>query len=239
MDVAHDDPNDANDVDVYDINREFIPTPKGHKYWVPNVPVGEKPKKFTVFNTFDDAYYMYKVYAAKATFDNHNHSLIDVSNMDLSRAGRKLEFGEYMFIHRVSLSNIGPQKAHMLRVALLVNYVAFDNVSFDATFDTNKNDIVFVPFTSIVHLHKCVTFGAAFCPDETYDLYCWLLEAFLKVHGKQPPLAITHQDGGSWIFQGVAYVRVDEDNVTFKKFERILSDLFSSWKLASTFDALF
>ncbi|GKA79208.1 hypothetical protein Tco_0785804, partial [Tanacetum coccineum] len=39
--------------------------------------------------------------------------------MDLSRARRQLEFGEYMFIHRASLSNIGSQKAHGLRVALL------------------------------------------------------------------------------------------------------------------------
>nr|GFB43770.1 protein FAR1-related sequence 5-like [Tanacetum cinerariifolium] len=50
--------------------------------------------------------------------ENHNHPLIDAFNMDLSRARRQLKFGEYMFIHRVSLSNIGPQKAHRLRVAL-------------------------------------------------------------------------------------------------------------------------
>ena len=51
--------------------------------------------------------------------ENHNHPLIDPSNMDLSRARRKLQYGDYMFIHRASLSNIGPQKAHRLRVALL------------------------------------------------------------------------------------------------------------------------
>ncbi|GJS18834.1 FAR1-related sequence 5-like protein [Tanacetum coccineum] len=210
MDVVQDDSNDnpaANAIDVYDIDPEFVPTPKGHKYWVPNVPVDEKPKTFTVFNTYDDAYNMYKEYAAKARFgvrklgvkhhkgqitqryvwcnksgkprktietntlneyvnldgkedenedgkrkrkrrssstltdckariglkailgtasyklidfvENHNHPLIDPSNMDLSRTRRQLEFGEYMFIHRFSLSNIGPQKAHGLRVALL------------------------------------------------------------------------------------------------------------------------
>nr|GEV51051.1 protein FAR1-related sequence 5-like [Tanacetum cinerariifolium] len=319
MDVVQDDSNDnpvANDVDVYDIDPEFVPTPMGHKYGVPNVPVDQKPKKFTVFNNYDDAYNMYKEYAAKARFgvyvnldckedenedgkrkrkrkssstltdckakiglkailgtnsyklidfvENHNHPLIDPSIMDLSHARRQLEFGEYMFIHLLSLSNIGPQKAHMLRVALLggfdkvrgmpsdwnnfghglnifigdrdaqmlvdkmlkrmehvpeflfyhhtikdelchmfwvdetmkCNYVAFgDIVSFDATFDTNKYDMVFMPFTGIDHHQKCVTFRAALLSDETTASYSWMLECFLKVHKKQPTLAITDQDG--------------------------------------------
>nr|GEX42622.1 hypothetical protein [Tanacetum cinerariifolium] len=135
----------ADVVDVYDIDPEFVPTLNEHKYWVPNVPVDEKPKIDTVFNTFDDAYDMYKEYAVKARFsirksglkrkedsnddgkenenkdgkktrrsastltdckariglkgivgtntfkvfdfmENHNHPLIDASNMDLSRA---------------------------------------------------------------------------------------------------------------------------------------------------------
>ena len=55
-------------VDVYDIDPEFIPTPNGHSYWVPDVPVDEKPKRGTRFNTFEEAVNMYKVYAAKARF---------------------------------------------------------------------------------------------------------------------------------------------------------------------------
>nr|GEW74950.1 protein FAR1-related sequence 5-like [Tanacetum cinerariifolium] len=313
--------------------------------------LGQKPKKFAVFNTYDDAYNKYKEYAAKARFgvhksgikrhkgkithmyvwcnksgkprkpvetntlnedanldckedeneegkrkrkrkssstltdckeriglkatldtnsyklidfvENRNHPLIDPSNMDLSCAQRQLEFGEYMFIHRLSLSNIGPQKAHRLRVALLggfdkvrgmpvdwnnfrrglnifiddrdaqilvdkmlkrqehvpefsfyhhtikdelchmfwtdetmkCNYVAFgDIVSFDATFDTNKYDMVFVPFTGIDHHQKCVTFGAALLSDETTASCSWMLKCFLNVHKKQPTLAITDQD---------------------------------------------
>ncbi|GJX41858.1 hypothetical protein Tco_0256848 [Tanacetum coccineum] len=58
----------ADVADVYDINPEFVPTPNGHKYWVSNVLVDEKPKIDIVFNTFDDAYDMYKEYVAKARF---------------------------------------------------------------------------------------------------------------------------------------------------------------------------
>ncbi|GJU30473.1 FAR1-related sequence 5-like protein [Tanacetum coccineum] len=75
------------------------------------------------------------------------------------------------------------------------NYAIFgDVVSFDATFRTNKYDFVFVPFTGIDHNQKCVTFGAALLSDETEDSYCWMLKAFLKVHRKQPQLALTDQD---------------------------------------------
>nr|GEX95326.1 protein FAR1-related sequence 5-like [Tanacetum cinerariifolium] len=53
----------------------------------------------------------------------------------------------------------------------------------------------FVPFTSIDHNQKCVTFGAALLSDETTESFCWMLEAFLKTHKKHPPFAVTDQDG--------------------------------------------
>lgn len=55
--------------------------------------------------------------------------------------------------------------------------------------------MIFVPFTGVDHHQKCVTFGAALLSNEKYESYCWMLEAFLKVHGKQPPLVLTDQDG--------------------------------------------
>ena len=55
--------------------------------------------------------------------------------------------------------------------------------------------MIFVPFTGVDHHQKCVTFGAALLSNEKYESYCWILEAFLKVHGKQPPLVLTDQDG--------------------------------------------
>ncbi|GJW69343.1 FAR1-related sequence 5-like protein [Tanacetum coccineum] len=71
------------------------------------------------------------------------------------------------------------------------NYVAFDDVvSFDATFHTNKYGYKFVPFTGIDNHQKCVTFGVALLSDETTESFCWMLEAFLKTHKKQPPFAV-------------------------------------------------
>ncbi|GJW06932.1 FAR1-related sequence 5-like protein, partial [Tanacetum coccineum] len=197
--------------------------------------------------------------------ENHNHPLMNLNNMDLSKARRQLHFDDYIFIHRASLSNLGPTRAHRLKVALVggydkvrgtstdycnfkrsvnsfigdrdaqmlvdkmfnrkkhvlefsfeyhtlpskelvrlfwadetmkCNYVAFgDVVSFDATFHTNKYGYKFVPFTGVDNHQKCVTFGAALLSDETTETFCWMLEAFLKTHKKQPPFAVTDQDG--------------------------------------------
>lgn len=65
----HQDENiDANEIDVYDIDPECIPSPHGTKYYVPNVPAIEKPKQGHIFATFDEALKAYTVYAAKARF---------------------------------------------------------------------------------------------------------------------------------------------------------------------------
>ncbi|GJV89733.1 FAR1-related sequence 5-like protein, partial [Tanacetum coccineum] len=99
--------------------------------------------------------------------ENHNHPLIDENNLDNLRARRKLDFSDKVFIHRASLSNIGPTKAHRLRVAFMggyhkavndelsrmfwadetmkCNYIAFgDVVSFDATYRTNRYRMIFI-----------------------------------------------------------------------------------------------
>nr|GEY11146.1 hypothetical protein [Tanacetum cinerariifolium] len=198
--------------------------------------------------------------------ENHNHPLMNLNNMDLSKARRQLHFDNYIFIHRASLSNLGPTRAHRLKVALVggydkvrgtstdycnfkrcvtsfigdidaqllvdkmckrkkhvpefcfeyptltskelvrlfwadetmkCNYVGFgDVVSFDATFHTNKYGYKLVPFTEIDNHQKCVTFGDALLSNETTKSFCWMLEAFLKTHKKQPPFAVTDQDGG-------------------------------------------
>ncbi|GKE13866.1 FAR1-related sequence 5-like protein [Tanacetum coccineum] len=54
--------------------------------------------------------------------ENHNHPLVDENNLDNLKARRKLDFSDKVFIHRASLSNIGPTKAHRLRVAFMGGY---------------------------------------------------------------------------------------------------------------------
>ncbi|XP_076947332.1 protein FAR1-RELATED SEQUENCE 5-like [Bidens hawaiensis] len=76
-----------------------------------------------------------------------------------------------------------------------LNYKAFGHVlAFDATCQTNRYKMIFVPFTGVDHHKKCVTFGAALISIETIDSYKWLLQSFLNFHGAQTKLVLSDQD---------------------------------------------
>ncbi|GJW96290.1 FAR1-related sequence 5-like protein [Tanacetum coccineum] len=76
------------------------------------------------------------------------------------------------------------------------NYKEFgDIISFDATFRTNKYDMVFVPFIGIDNHRKCVTVGSGFLLREDTEAYTWLLRSFMTAHEKQPTMIVTDQDG--------------------------------------------
>ncbi|GKA87063.1 FAR1-related sequence 5-like protein [Tanacetum coccineum] len=63
--------------------------------------------------------------------ENHNHPLMNLNNMDLSRARRQLHFDDYIFIHRASMSNLGPTRAHRLKAALVGGYDKVRGTSTD------------------------------------------------------------------------------------------------------------
>ncbi|GKD66152.1 FAR1-related sequence 5-like protein [Tanacetum coccineum] len=108
---------------------------------------------------------------------------------------RKLHVPEFCFEYH-TLHSKGLVRLFWAGETMKCNYVAFgDVVSLDATFHTNKYGYKFVPFTGIDHNQRCVTFGAALLSDETTESFSWMLEAFLKTHKKQPPFAVTDQDG--------------------------------------------
>ncbi|GKE20084.1 FAR1 DNA binding domain, zinc finger, SWIM-type, MULE transposase domain containing protein, partial [Tanacetum coccineum] len=75
------------------------------------------------------------------------------------------------------------------------NYATFgDIVSFDATFRSNKYQMVFVPFTGINHHNRCITFASGLLADETAGAYIWLLKQFKEAFGKDPEVVVTDQD---------------------------------------------
>lgn len=59
-----------------------------------------------------------------------------------------------------------------------LNYEAFgDVVSFDSTFNYNKYNMVFVPFTGIDNHHKCVIFAAALLSKEDIPHYSFVAQS--------------------------------------------------------------
>ncbi|XP_022030861.1 protein FAR1-RELATED SEQUENCE 5-like [Helianthus annuus] len=75
------------------------------------------------------------------------------------------------------------------------DYTVFgDIVGFDATYKSNKYDLVFVPFTGIDNHFRNVTFGGALLGSETADSYRWLLRCFVNAFGNEPKVVVTDQD---------------------------------------------
>ncbi|KAH6820851.1 hypothetical protein C2S53_018663 [Perilla frutescens var. hirtella] len=75
------------------------------------------------------------------------------------------------------------------------NFCAFgDVVSFDATYSTNKYNMIFAPFTAKDNHGKCITLAAALMTGESIESYAWVFEAFKKCMLHEPDVLITDQD---------------------------------------------
>ncbi|CAH9138353.1 unnamed protein product [Cuscuta epithymum] len=75
------------------------------------------------------------------------------------------------------------------------NYALFgDVVSFDATYGTNRYNMVFGPFTGVDNHRKCITFGAGLLLKEDVESYVWLFTRFINAMARQPTCIITDQD---------------------------------------------
>ncbi|KAK1350206.1 hypothetical protein POM88_054729 [Heracleum sosnowskyi] len=68
-----------------------------------------------------------------------------------------------------------------------------DAVSFDATFDTNKYNLIFAQFTGVDKHDKCVTFASCLLSHESVTDYSWPFGHFVKAMGQNHVLIITDQ----------------------------------------------
>jgi zinc finger SWIM domain-containing protein 3 len=77
-------------------------------------------------------------------------------------------------------------------------HAIWDVVTFDTTFDTNKEYRPFGVFIGFNHFRETIIFGAALLFDETSASFKWLFETFVAIHnGKQPRAIFTkrHDNG--------------------------------------------
>ncbi|XP_074292510.1 protein FAR-RED ELONGATED HYPOCOTYL 3-like [Silene latifolia] len=80
-------------------------------------------------------------------------------------------------------------------VISIKNYLLFGEVLSDATYGTNKYDILFVSFMGVDYHKRFITFGAALLADEGLECYTWLFNTFLEATGGHHPIIIiTNQD---------------------------------------------
>ncbi|XP_023730878.3 protein FAR1-RELATED SEQUENCE 6-like [Lactuca sativa] len=138
--------------------------------WIPRVDESFLPKKDMVF---------YNTRASKAD------SMVTGLKGGYSKQGAKKI--DYKNFSRDLNCYIGDSDDDELRALFWAdaiakrNYKKFsDVVSFDATYKTNKYNMIFVPFTAIDNHKRCVTIGASLLARETTEFYTWLLKCFLN-----------------------------------------------------------
>ncbi|KAH6784018.1 hypothetical protein C2S52_008977 [Perilla frutescens var. hirtella] len=93
--------------------------------------------------------------------------------------------------------NADDQLTHLMWADLICrrNFALFrDIVSFDATYSTNRYEMIFTPFTRKDNHGKCVMFGAALLSSEDNEAYSWVLDNFKVCMGRSPTMLITDQD---------------------------------------------
>nr|GEU60933.1 protein FAR1-related sequence 5-like [Tanacetum cinerariifolium] len=96
----------------------------------------------------------------------HNYELEREEFKHLSKRERQLTYLEQASIVKAASVNIGADEVSKY------NYREFGNiVSLDATFKTNKYNMVFVSFTAIDNHKKCVTVAAGLLKNETTKSY--------------------------------------------------------------------
>ncbi|GKA34515.1 FAR1-related sequence 5-like protein [Tanacetum coccineum] len=153
----------------------------------------------------------------------HNHMLIPKEYKHLTKKQRKMTQGEKMFVVKAATNKIGATRAYNLLSSMKGGYEHVhgttddfknhqrdvnadevakcnckefgDKVSFDATFNSNKYNMKFVPFIGVDNHEKCVTLGSGMLLHEDTKSYTWLLNAFMTAFLKEPTMIVTDQDG--------------------------------------------
>nr|GEW74797.1 protein FAR1-related sequence 5 [Tanacetum cinerariifolium] len=153
-------------------------TPYRTVYYILEVSADVLLVKGNVYDSVDDCVVAYMKYATEVGFVVRRSCQKRLRNGDVKQ--KVLSFLLFFWADEASK----------------YNYKEFgDVVSFDATFKTNKYNMVFVTFTTIDNHRKCVTVAAGLLKNENTKSYIWLLKAFIKAFGKAPSIVVTDQDG--------------------------------------------
>ncbi|KAK1378660.1 hypothetical protein POM88_025404 [Heracleum sosnowskyi] len=68
-----------------------------------------------------------------------------------------------------------------------------DAVSFDATLDTNKYNMIFAPFSGMDKHDRCVKFAACLLSQESFGDYKWAFGHLVKAMGRNLVIIVTDQ----------------------------------------------
>ncbi|KAM0026515.1 putative transcription factor FAR family [Helianthus debilis subsp. tardiflorus] len=153
------------------------------------------------FNVLKSLYGSYEeVGATRTDFKNYKRDLNQYigendADMVIKRLAKKKEYcPNFSFEYEVNQDGTLGGVFWADEISKITYMVFGDVVGFDATYMSNKYDMVFVPFTGIDNHNRNVTLGAALLGSETADSYRWLLRMYVKAFGVAPKVVVTDQD---------------------------------------------
>ncbi|GKA77356.1 FAR1-related sequence 5-like protein, partial [Tanacetum coccineum] len=152
--------------------------------------------KLRIRRTYDNKWRVYMF------LEKHNHRLVHKEDYIYLKVARKLSFPQQQLLNHLSTVNERDDKVSKRLVRLFwadeksKQYfdVFGDVVPFDATFRSNRYNMILVLFTGIDNHNRCILFGAALLDSEHIKKYRWLLKRFKKIFGKAPKVVVTDQD---------------------------------------------
>jgi len=100
------------------------------------------------------------------------------------------------FIYAINTDNSNTVRSVFWTDALArLNYALYgDFISFDTSYTTTENNMLFAPLIGINGHGKAIVFGCALLENEMAETLTWLFRTFLDVmDGKKPITIITHQ----------------------------------------------
>ncbi|XP_057806189.1 protein FAR1-RELATED SEQUENCE 5-like [Salvia miltiorrhiza] len=127
----------------------------------------------------------------------------NASKVDNADANKLLEIlidrglSDHSFYWKVKLKDDGRLKNLFFRDTwCLIDCQHFDDVlSVDATYKTNKYNLICVPMVDINHHRMNVLFGLSFLSNEKAVSYEWLFSTFLQaMYHKEPSIVFSDQD---------------------------------------------
>ncbi|KAD7117304.1 hypothetical protein E3N88_04572 [Mikania micrantha] len=159
-------------------------TPNGSRYWSPNVSSQFKPIVGNIFLSWDEVYKMYETYGEMSGFQIRvagykkwkgeiTHRVLGRCNCSTSVTNFLERWSPQHACTRNSYKNVSRDIRMFIgerdvQLAIFwaddvskLSYQLFgDVIAFDATYSTNKYNMIFVPFTGVDNHKRCVTFGA-------------------------------------------------------------------------------
>nr|KAJ0210138.1 hypothetical protein LSAT_V11C400210040 [Lactuca sativa] len=128
----------------------------------------------------------------------HNHLLYSTEERIHSKKARKLNYGDKEFIIHAATSNVGAIKAHKLRAALKGGYECVGPKESDYKKFRKKLGMEwYLSLLQLLIITKdllLLVLAYLVMRKLRIESYRWLLEAFLKAHGKEPTLVLIDKD---------------------------------------------